>query len=114
MSMFWSWFVWFVLVASIVYTITESRIARVVRMAVGLRSDFLLSLVYCRACTGFWVGVWTASYFPVRVEPFVLHLWVAGGAVMLLGYMWTSFLPNTAWEAEQEAIAETRVRNGWD
>lgn len=108
------WFVWFVLVASLVYTITESRVARILRMALSLRSDFLMALVYCRACTGFWVGVAASRYFPARVEPWWVDVWVSGGAVMLLGYVWTSFFANTAWEAEKEAIAEARVRHGWD
>ena len=109
-------FVWLVVVSSILYVLTEATVGRLWRLFVAPRHPMLAVLVYCRACTGFWVGVATWKLFPVAVCPWpwwTMPL-VSGGAVMMLGYAWNQVADNHAYELEKDALlhlVEVRERS---
>jgi len=97
------WFVWLVLVAGFTYLITESAIFAVVRVFLAQGSGLRTMLLYCRACTGAWVGLTVTPEFPLHHRA---HGWILSTlAAMLFGYVWTAILGSSqAWESERDLL----------
>lgn len=98
---------WTLLAMGLTYALTEAAIFAPLRLMVryGWKNPWLTTLVYCRACTGFWVGLALGAF---DVWPFV-GTWSLESAVaaMALGAIWNAFAPNHAWEneaADDEAV----------
>ncbi len=95
------------LIASLgcVYIFTESVIFAPWRMHLSRAGTFFRVLAYCRACTGFWVGVCFGPASPFLHAGDPHPVWarrvMSGLFVMLLGYLWSKWLPNDAWDVEQ-------------
>lgn len=79
---------WLLFGIGIVYFITESSVFSPFRIALTKGSDFRIGLLYCPACTGFWVGI------------IVSNLWVhqsdwsgieSGVAMMAVGAAWSNW-----------------------
>jgi hypothetical protein len=99
------WFRWLLSCAGIIYLVTESSIFAPIRMSLAMWSGFIRSLIYCRACTGFWVGViGGAVNYPIALHNPWASATMAGLTGMMLGYVWTCFVPNHAWKPEQEIL----------
>jgi hypothetical protein len=103
MNVFMPWFSYLVTSLALVYLLTESMILAPLRLTIAGVGPVLTSLVYCRACTGFWVGIAMAAF---RQTPFD-GVFLSGFTVMLLGYVWSLVAVNASWEAE-EALREER------
>lgn len=93
-----SWLVYFLLTLGVVYLLTESYILAPYRMFASSTGLFFRVLVYCRSCTGFWVGATLNAYFPMH-HP--LRPLLSAFCVMLVGYVWTALTDNNAFYAEQ-------------
>lgn len=108
---------WLLVLMGLVYFFTESalwgpvRIALVERPDGGQRLGWRV-LVYCRSCTGFWVGcaLGALGYWPFA-WPQGAPLWAtwaqagvaaveSGAAAMAVGAMWTFVAPSDAYERE--------------
>lgn len=87
---------WALTVLGVTYLITDSVIFAAVRVILCRGSLFRTTLIYCPACTGFWVGV--ASGF---LQP---DLWISpvqsGLSAMALGRMWAEFFPGKMYQFE--------------
>lgn len=98
-------FRWSLLAIGATYLITEAVIFVGVRVALARRSSFLETLVYCPACTGFWVGCALFLFWPfTAVDTGVLlvaSILQSGVASMALGAAWGAWKGgNPAYEAE--------------
>ncbi len=95
---------WALLTLGMIYFITESAIFVSFRVRIA-RSQFGSALIYCAACTGFWVGLahwfaWPRIGAPTLLFPIALESAIAG---MALGAIWSAYKQgNPAWHAEAE------------
>ena len=82
------------------YIITQSSIAVVLRTAFADLCGLCESLVYCPACTGFWVGIalGLCGYWPRSGAAGVLE---AGVAACGLGALWSVYGPASVWLKER-------------
>lgn len=91
----------------LVYILTQSAIAALLRMWLADRHVLLEGLIYCPACTGFWVG-------------FVLKLlgyWngsamEAGIISCALGALWGVYGPDNVWPLERDHDNTQEEENG--
>lgn len=98
------------LVAGLTYLLTQSVIFTPYRVLVARGGASLEALVYCPACTGFWVGVLMHRLWDhpeVFFKPFEAGI----GACAMMA-VWSYYVPSNAWEIEQgrdgsEATEET-------
>lgn len=66
-----AWIVWTLTGIGVTYAITESAIFSVLRFVLSKLGLTVTTLIYCAACTGFWVGAalgW-AGAFPWETAP---------------------------------------------
>jgi len=96
------WVEYLLLTLGVVYLLTEAAILAPYRMAVRGWHPLVAVLVYCRSCTGFWVGVAATQWFPLHASHAnVLPRQVLSGlCVMLLGYAWSRMWPSNAYMSE--------------
>lgn len=52
------------ILVGLTYIVTQSAVGRPLRMFVSRAGSFLESLIYCPACTGFWLGAALVSLWP--------------------------------------------------
>jgi hypothetical protein len=85
----------------IVYIVSQSYVFRPIRiLASNLR--LLGVLIYCPACTGFWVGLllWKLGYYPFHVNQ--LHVFEPGIVGCALGALWGTHGPAVdAWSLDR-------------
>ena len=97
---------WACVMVGLIYFTTESAFFAPVRVRLARSSDFLRMLLYCPACSGFWLGLLISSQWPDRGPAYVLMSGIAG---MGVGAMWATFHDNVAWIAEARARGEVEV-----
>ena len=83
------WSIWLLLVTGIVYGIVESALLAPIRLALADKRPLVQSLLYCRKCTGFWVGLSVSILFsPLTLtNPYlnpILYGFVATGWIRLI------------------------------
>lgn len=88
---------YFIIALGTVYILTESVIGLPWRILATRTGSFMRVLAYCRACTGFWVGVALTNLSPFEDR---WRIATSGMLIMLLGYAWSLFAENTAWRTE--------------
>lgn len=104
---------WALVVVGAVYFTTESVIFAPIRIelskAATARGARLLEvLLYCPACSAFWIGLLAAPLFPIEA-PLVLRVVCSGLGAMGLGASWDKALgPSRAWEVEAPLRGEAR------
>lgn len=79
----------------LVYIVTQSSIGHVPRMWLADGGTLLEALIYCPACTGFWVGAslsWL-GYWPSAIE--------AGIIACAVGATWGVYGPGNVWAQER-------------
>lgn len=83
-----------------VYIITQSAIAHAPRNAIADIGWMFESLIYCPACTGFWVGagLGATGYW---VNDGALGVLEAGISACGLGALWGVYGPESAWMRER-------------
>lgn len=94
---------WLLIELGLIYLFTESFLFGPIRVALAKRSSIMLALLYCRACTGFWLGAATAVWF--WPESWAWYVpFKAGIATLALGAIWSTFHPNTAFASERSYL----------
>lgn len=97
------------LVLGAVYIVTQSSIAAPVRQRIADVHPLLEALVYCGACSGFWIGAALYQTWPYAVRWPALEAAVAG---CMLGALWSGyFVPYSAWEDERGSTTQTDLEN---
>lgn len=90
---------WALLTLGLVYFTTESVLFSVARVALARRGGVMLeTLLYCPACSGFWLGLATSWAWPGDV--WWLRLIESAIAGMALGALWSAAHSNPMWGAE--------------
>lgn len=102
---------WALVVAGVIYFVTDSAIFAPIRVKLAKGSWFRAGLLYCPACFGFWVGVALQWLWPFGFEPHYIGAWAiplrwlaSGTAAMALGALWKTYVPSTAFETEKTAL----------
>lgn len=88
------------LALGLVYLITQSAIAYLPRNAIADLGAFWESLIYCPACTGFWVGVLLGA-LGYWVHAGWLGVIEAGVSACALGALWSVYGPPSPWARER-------------
>lgn len=91
------------LTIGLTYLLTQSSVFVLLRVWINEKSPLLGSLVYCPACSGYWVGftLWFVGVYPL---PTILGPIDAGVAACGLMATWAlAFLRTSSWELEQHA-----------
>jgi len=89
---------WALLTLGLVYLTTESAIFSPVRVALARRALLLETLLYCPACSGFWLGLVTSWAWPGEV--WWLRLAESATAGIALGALWGAVHSSPMWAAE--------------
>ena len=88
------------MLAGLTYLITQSVIFRVFRMQLAKAGSFGEALIYCPACTGFWLGAALTPLWPFKALVFA-PLESAVGACGLMA-LWQEWGPQVdVWQHEQ-------------
>ena len=108
-------FRWALVTLGLVYLVTEASIFTVPRAFLASKSHFLGALVYCPACSGYWVGflVGILGFWPFEtIGIWALSImWLESAiAACALGALWGKLHPNPAVFAE----APFRAQYGTD
>lgn len=90
--------VWALVTLGLIYLVTEAAISAAVRVALAKTHPLVATLVYCAACSGFWLGWLTAPL----LEPW----WASPLAAMALGAIWTTWHGAPAWVNEEALRGE--------
>lgn len=101
-----AWFTYLILALGWVYLLTESAILRWLRLIIAPINPTTLTFIYCRACTGFWIGLLSTPLFPLRNSvPTAGAMLLSAFTIMLLGYAWTYYADNGSFAVEYPHIA---------
>ncbi len=90
------------LLLGLTYLLTQSSIFAPLRIAIRLRNPFLAQMVYCPACSGFWIGA-TLSLLGLNLLPTNTLLDPLYNAVMSCGLMATwnyVVVTRSSWETD--------------
>jgi hypothetical protein len=95
----------------ITYGITTSALLASLRVAVvdlTGHSLWVATLIYCPACTNFWVGaaLGAGGLWPEPVSGFDA-IWRAAFAAAALGALWSEYGPRTLFDIEQPQFTTT-------
>lgn len=96
---------WALVVLGAIYFVTEASIATPLRVRIAVAHPLLEALIYCPACSGFWLGVSLHRYWG---ELSVQAAIGSGIAAMALGAAWASWRGAPAWQSEAELRDEVR------
>ncbi len=103
-----AWLPWALTLLGLVYLVTEAAITAPVRVALARLHPLLATLLYCPACSGFWLGLAVAWLYPSG-EPWPLRAGLSALGAMALAGSWSKALGgNAAWAAEA-ALREGEV-----
>ena len=85
-------FRWTLLLIGIVYLITQADIVSVPRVWFAKKNVFFLSLIYCPACTGFWVGLvlGATGLWPWEDDPLWFAIACSSISAMAVAKTWDS------------------------
>lgn len=84
------------------YLVTTSVLLRPLRRLISKAGVLATTLIYCRACAGFWVGLVLGLLDYPQGQP-IAALPAAIGAMGLCA-LCSEFVPNYAYEAEQQVL----------
>ena len=70
---------WACVMVGLIYFTTESAFFAPVRVRLARSSDFLRMLLYCRACSGFWLGLLILSVGAARLGLTTPRRWLRSG-----------------------------------
>jgi hypothetical protein len=90
---------WALFTLGFVYLTTESVIFSPIRVALARRALLLETLLYCPACSGFWLGLLTSWAWPGETS-WWLRLVESAVAGLALGALWGAAHSNPMWAAE--------------
>ena len=92
---------WALLCLGLTYLLTEAVIALPFRIWFARGSRFRTALIYCPACTGFWVGAYLGAwYWPFDARWYIDPILESGFAAMILGAAWATWHTSVAFVAE--------------
>lgn len=103
-----AWLAWAFACLGLIYLVTEASITFSVRLAVAKRSLFGLTLIYCPACSGFWLGLGLFWLFPFE-GPTLVRVALSGLGSMVLGALWKSRPPAEDHLSDVEAEVVQRL-----
>lgn len=93
MELFFHWLRFGVIVWGLAYIVTQSSIILPLRLFVLKRSNFLGALIFCPACSSFWIGVLLGAlglYGP-PLAPLSVS-WLESALIStVLGYFWGTY-----------------------
>jgi len=99
---------WALITLGGIYFLTEAVIFAPFRTRFAKGSGFRIGLIYCPACTGFWVGVGSHQWWPWEASVYAAPV-VSGIAAMALGAIWSHWKGgNPAYAAEASMRGEER------
>jgi hypothetical protein len=128
MNTFWGLLLhWFLMVSAIIYIITRSSIASPLRVMTGMALErwpvvrgFVRMLIYCAACSGFWIGAAFARDWPFE-GPWWSRIAGSALAALTIGSVWSNYWPPiyeyeaTAWGVtppeEDDAAPQEETEN---
>lgn len=108
---------WALVTLGLIYFVTEASIFAPVRVAIARRHALLAQLIYCPACSGFWIGLGMHVVWGTTISPYdwtlfdswrATALFESSVAGMALGAVWGTWHHNVAWDAE-EPLREKRA-----
>lgn len=90
----------------IIYLLTGSTIFSGPRVTFARNSPVRAELIYCPACTGFWVGLLlgTIGLFPTTPHGPLADAVQSGFSLMALGALWGRYGPTGPFEDEMEEV----------
>ncbi len=92
-------FDWALITVGLVYLVTQSTIFSPLRKVVSKAGIFFEVLIYCPACSGFWLGGLASAWLqPSGIET-LLQAAIKGAA---LGALWGVYGPESPWNIEME------------
>ena len=95
------------LVVGVVYIVTQSAIFHLPRVWIADRHVMLEMLIYCPACTGFWVGVVLSLLGYGNLS------WLEGGIVACaIGALWGVYGPGNIWQQERVHVDAQEEEDG--
>lgn len=106
---------WAAIAIGLIYLITESLIASPLRWVFSRLGIYTRVLIYCPACTGFWVGLALGALgYWLPNAPIEQRLFQSSLAATTVGAIWGRTGVNSAWFAEQGTAddLETEKENG--
>lgn len=108
--MTWAHLYWFAVVITITYGVTGSALFKPFRILLGTRSNWLLGLLYCPVCFGFWAALALAYRYPESDPWRFLYAPCMYSAIYLAvrDTIAPSWLCAPDAESELETIAEAR------
>lgn len=96
----------YVLALAFIYLITESWILRPIRVYIGWRFPLAFRvLVYCPACTGFWVGAVMGWWHPLDEDP-AARIFTSAMSTMVAGAVWSRWFAQSPFRIENDIIEE--------
>jgi hypothetical protein len=105
-------FHWTAICLGLIYIISESVIFMPIRLAFARGSAFRTALIYCPACTGFWVGavlgpgLWPFSYNYSPLWDFVRVCLESGIAGIVIGAIWGTWHNSVAFDTEAPLLVD--------
>jgi len=100
---------WGAVTLGAIYFVTESALVMRPRVWFARRGSWPTLLIYCAACSGFWLGLVSAHWFwPFSVSEASWSRYIEGAvAAMALGAIWSKVTGgNPAYEVEAELICD--------
>ena len=95
------WLTWALTLLGLVYLVTEAAITAPLRVPLARLHPLLASLLYCPACSGFWIGLGLYGLYPGEAIPTFLRAVLSGLGAMALSTTWSKATGgNSAWDAE--------------
>lgn len=94
------WLTWALTLLGLVYLVTEAAITAPLRILLARLHPLVATLLYCPACSGFWLGLGLAWLYP-SPEPWLVREGLSAVGAMALAASWSKALGgNAAWAAE--------------
>jgi hypothetical protein len=113
-----AWLAWSLAVVGLAYLVTESVILAPLRVALARLHPLAASLIYCPACSGFWIGLGLYGLYPSEALPAGLldhagpwlRVLLSGLSAVALCSTWSKATGgNGAWAAEAALRGEGEV-----
>lgn len=97
------------IVCGLIYAVTQSAIFSPIRLFVARRlGGTLRMLIYCPACSGFWIGLMAVRFLPWQTGAVWQSMLESAVCAMALGALWSVVVESSVVHAE---IAQLRAEN---